>query len=164
MEFVALSNEQLEGLAKQDEHLRRYFAGVFPANKLPKHPIKNKPQGYIVNTEKAGKEGMHWIALWTYGDVCEKLDSYALPLQVYPNQNIAGFISKHWKWIDRNGMSLQTLNSATCGHYALKYLIDRSKGKTMRQFLDEFTPKKNVQNDEKIAKWLKKRLLKAVRE
>ena len=40
---------------------------------------------------------MHWIVLWTDGIFCENMDSYGLPLKLYPNDDI-----KHWQFIDSN--------------------------------------------------------------
>ena len=37
----------------------------------------------IVNTDKKGRPGKHWIVLWTRDQVCEVMDSYGLPLTIY---------------------------------------------------------------------------------
>ena len=70
MEWVAVTNHQLAGLAEKDKMLKPHFAGVFAADQLLARPIKGLPQAYIVNTDKAGQEGMHWIALWMEGNIC----------------------------------------------------------------------------------------------
>ena len=41
------------------------------------------PTAYIFNMDLHNKPGRHWIAFWTRGNVCEILDSYALPLLEY---------------------------------------------------------------------------------
>ena len=51
--------------------------------------------------------------------------------------------------------SLQAINSATCGHYALRFFVERSQGRTMRQFLDQFRTYDYVYNDARIAHWMK---------
>ena len=36
-----------------------------------------------MNTDPHDQPGQHWLALWTDQNVCEVLDSYALPLERY---------------------------------------------------------------------------------
>ena len=76
MEQVALTNTQLDQLASQ-------YGGALPCDRLPSPPPTATPRGYIVNTDPAGQPGRHWLGVWTDGNACEILDSYALPLDVY---------------------------------------------------------------------------------
>ena len=43
MELVPTTDQQLRTLAEDDEDLSPYFTGVFASDKLPKHPMKDKP-------------------------------------------------------------------------------------------------------------------------
>ncbi|KAL9969555.1 hypothetical protein ACROYT_G021783 [Oculina patagonica] len=100
--------------------------------------------------------GRHWIALWTNGNVCEVLDSYALPLKVYQTaQPLQDWLDAHWKYVERNGQSLQSLFSQSCGDYALMYLIDRAEGRSMSQFEARFKKHDYVYNDHKVGQMLK---------
>ncbi|KAL9960380.1 hypothetical protein ACROYT_G033831 [Oculina patagonica] len=100
--------------------------------------------------------GRHWIALWTNGNVCEVLDSYALPLEVYQTaQPLQDWLDAHWKYVERNGQSLQSLYSQSCGDYALMYLIDRAEGRSMSQFEARFKKHDYVYNDHKVGQMLK---------
>ena len=83
MEQVALNNVQLDYLARDDPVLKPYFYGTVACDRLPKKPLKTRPQAYIVNTDPHDQPGEHWLALWTQGNVCEVMDSYALPLEKY---------------------------------------------------------------------------------
>jgi len=83
MEHVVLNNVQLDYLARDDPQLKPVFYGMVPFDQLPKTPRKTTPQGYIVNTDPHDRPGQHWLAVWTDGNVCEVLDSYALPLERY---------------------------------------------------------------------------------
>ena len=53
MELVALSDRQLRALALSDPELKRMFQGVYPSNRLPKHPPKTSRGTYIINTDLA---------------------------------------------------------------------------------------------------------------
>ena len=83
MEHVALNNVQLDYLARDDPQLKPMFYGTVACDRLPKKPRKTTPQGYIVNTNPHDRPGQHWLAVWTDQNVCEVLDSYALPLETY---------------------------------------------------------------------------------
>ena len=157
MDFYAVSIKELEMLANQEKALKPHFAGVFAADTLPKQPIKARPQAYIVNTDPKHKEGQHWIGLWTENGMCQIMDSYGLPLVIYKSSPLESWLAK-WPTLESNSISLQAINSATCGHYALKYLLEKSQGKTMRQFLEQFHPLDYVYNDARIARWLKHKM------
>ena len=81
MEHVALNDVQLDYLARDDPQLKPVFYGTVACDRLLKSPRKNTPQGYIVNTDPHDQPGQHWLAVWTDHNVCEVLDSYALPLE-----------------------------------------------------------------------------------
>ena len=135
MEFVALTDQQLSYLARQDPGLKRVFYGTVPCDGSPKSPITNKPRAYIVNTDPHDQPGQHWIALWTENNMCEVMDSYALNWDVYPQAKpLKDWVLNHWKYVVTNGKSLQGLHSEECGHYALLYLIMKAKGQTLPRF------------------------------
>ena len=84
MEKVPLNNVQLDYLATADAILKPYVYGKVACDRLPHRPIKKEPRGYIVGTDPHYRAGRHWLALWTHsGNVCEVMDSYALPLESY---------------------------------------------------------------------------------
>ena len=159
MEFDAVTTQQLADLAQSEDSLRPLFAGVFAADTLPKTPVHTKPRGYIVNTDPHTQPGRHWIALWTDRDVCQVMDSYGLPLAAHNTPHLQTWLRRHWPVVETNTQSLQAVNSATCGHYALRFLVDRSQGKTMRDFLNHFDPYDYVRNDAYIARWMKCKML-----
>ena len=115
MEFVALSDTVLRALALDDPQLRRVFQGVYPADKLPRSPTKTVRAAYIVNTNPAGEPGQHWLGLWTEQNKCEIFDSYCLPLHVCKDPDLHQWWSQ-WKYLTRSDITLQAMDSQTCGH------------------------------------------------
>ena len=108
MEHVALNNVQLDYLARDDPQLKPMFYGTVACDRLPKRPVKTPPQGYIVNTDPHDQPGQHWLGVWTEGNVCEILDSYALPMGTYVQATpFQDWMVKHWKYVVTNGKSLQ---------------------------------------------------------
>lgn len=163
MEKVSLNNVQLDLPVKSQPSLKPYFYGTLPCDRLPNQPDKKGPVGYIVKTDPQGQPGRHWIALWTQNNVCEIMDSYALPLETYlTTRPLQEWLDRHWKYVMHNGQSLQSLYSQSCGDYALFFLIDRSQGQTMNTFLNRFDKHDYVNNDHKVGQMLKKLIEKEV--
>ena len=158
MEKVPLNNVQLDHLATADAILKPYFYGTVACDRLPSHPIKKEPRGYIVNTDPHYRGGRHWLALWTPSrDVCEVMDSYALPLESYETtEPLQDWLKSQWKYVIYNEQSLQSIYSKSCGDYALFYLKDRARGQSMNEFLRRFSKHDYVNNDHKVGQMLKK--------
>lgn len=159
MEWVTASNTQLERVARHDPRLAPFFAGVFASDRLPWPPVRDRPQGYIVNTDPHDQPGRHWLAVWTNEEnECELMDSYALPLETYGSVPLEQWLHQHWPIVQTNRQSLQTVTSWTCGHYALMYLCQKSRGTTLSDFLRLFHPHDYVQNDHRVGVWFQKQL------
>ena len=156
MEHVALSDQQLTYLARADPQLKPKFYGVVPCDGLPKSPVKDRPKGYIVNTDPRGQPGQHWMALWTQGNVCEVVDSYALPLDFYQQATpLKDWVMTHWKYVMSNGRSLQGIHSKACGHYALMYLKCRARDVNLQDFTNNFSTYDRVTNDHEVGQMIK---------
>ena len=97
-----------------------------------------------------------------YNDTCEKFDSYGLPLQYYEDRDIEHWIGRHSKTLQTNRKSVQAYNSSTCGHYALKYVVHKSMGKTLNVFLNQFVDIDYYAKDRRMARRLEKEMLKKV--
>ena len=82
MEKVTLHNVQLDHLANNHPSLAPFYYGTVGCDRLPNKSVKTEARGYIVNTDPHDMPGRYWIDLWTCGNMCEVLDSYALPLEV----------------------------------------------------------------------------------
>ena len=159
MEWVAATDAQLDRVARRDERLAPFFAGVFACDRLPWPPVRDRPQGYIVNTDPHDRPGRHWLAVWTEPEEeCELMDSYALPLETYGSEPLERWLSHHWSVLKTNRQSLQTVTSWTCGHYALMYLCQKSRGRSLSNFLSDFSPHDYVQNDHRVSAWFARRL------
>ena len=156
MGSVALSTSQLNQLMQADPALRPRFYGTLACDELPKRPKKRTPQAYIVNTDRQGEPGQHWLALWTEGTVCELMDSFALPLEHYQATPLERWIRTHWTHLVTNGQSLQAIPSQSCGHYCLLYLRDKARGRSLQDFLNLFSPHDYVANDHRVGQMLKR--------
>ena len=89
MEFVRLSRDQLNALGTRDPIPKLFYVGAFACDELPASPLRGIPQAYIVNTQPGHKPGEHWIAVRTYDDSCELLDSYGLCKYIRTNISLS---------------------------------------------------------------------------
>ena len=110
------------------------------------NPFRTTRAAYIVNTYPEGVLGLHWFAIWTEYNVCEVMDSYGLPLTRYGAPHLLEWLDR-WPHLQRSEQTLQALNSAACGHYALSFLKDRARGLSLLEFVQEFSPYDLVAND-----------------
>ena len=110
-----LSNFELEDAAKKLKI--PYFRGVFLLDMLPKKP--NKKEYRIVNFDKSGGPGTHWVAWYKNGKTKIYFDSYGvrLPLEV---------IRYLGKPIHYNTDQLQPVGQVFCGHLCLYVLKELS--------------------------------------
>ena len=84
------------------------------------------------------------------------MDSYALPMETYEQAApLREWIVKHWKYVVTNGKSLQTIHSKSCGDYALLYLKAKARGRTLQDFLNDFSNHDYVSNDHKAGQRIK---------
>ena len=149
MEFVPLSDLALRHLALDDPILKRVFHGVHPSDGLPYRPTCTRRAAYIVNTNRRGKPGKHWLGLWTEDGACEGMESYGLPLTTYQGPGLHDWLAR-WSPVWRNDRTLQALNSTACGYYVLLFLKERARGRTMEDFLEGFPPYDLVGNDRMV--------------
>ena len=116
----------------------------------------------VVNTDRAGEPGKHWLGLWTDHGVCEVMDSYGLPLTVYDAPGLHEWIAKHWKYVVRSDRTLQAYDSRACGHYVFAYLQDRVRGRTLLEFVESFRDGDYVWNDhcvrQRVRDWIQAKL------
>ena len=150
MEFVVLSDTVLRFLARDDPELKRVFWDLVPSDGLPQPPSTTTRTTCIVNMDPRGEPGKHWLAVWTDpGRGCEVFDSYGLPLLTYPTPGMHKWLAQ-WPTVYRSGVTLQALQSQTCGHYALLFLKARVRGVSFEEFLADFSPHDLVANDMKV--------------
>ena len=150
MEFVWLTTDQLNAVASGDIHLRNAFVGTMACDQLPEHPEKLDRRAYIVNTDPSHLPGQHWLGVWTEHDTCEVLDSYGLPFSHY--EHLKPFIAwlNKWSCVRRNDAPIQPIKTASCGDYALVYLMYKARGKSTEEFLELFSEHDLVSNDDKV--------------
>lgn len=113
----ALSTLELDCLGKlllQDKYL-----GTFARDEIPDLSRLRRPFGLIFNSDPAQSPGTHWLAIYAdAGRAPDFFDSYGLPPSFYG-------LDPDLRSTTR---SVQSLDSAVCGHYCLLFLYYRYHG------------------------------------
>ena len=120
------------------------FAGVFAADKLQKQ--SKLPAAYVVNTERAGQPGAHWIAFYQEkDDSMEFFDSFGQPIGAF-DEAIQDFC-KDVTVVSQN-QQLQHALSTACGQYACFFVWKRAKGLKFTTIVHMFSA--NQANNDKM--------------
>ena len=122
-----LSNFDLENAVKKLKI--PYFRGVFLLDTLPRKPYK-KECG-IVNFDKSGSSGTHWVAWYKNGKTKIYFDSYS----VQPPLEVINYLGSP---IHYNIDQLQPAGEVFCGHLCLYVLKELSEGHQFQNILNNF--------------------------
>ena len=122
-----LSNFELENAARKLKI--SYFRGVFLLDTLPRKP--NKKECGIVNFDKSGGSGTHWVAWYKNGKTKIYFDSYG----VQPPLEVIHYLGSS---IHYNTDQLQPAGEVFCGHLCLYVLKELSEGHQFQDILNKF--------------------------
>jgi hypothetical protein len=90
---------------------------VYAADQIPRYYSR----GFIVNTHGSHLPGEHWVAFWKNNGNIEFFDSFGQKPTYYGFQTAKLY----------NDVVLQSIDSNTCGLYALFYVMCKSRGYTL---------------------------------
>ena len=122
-----LSNFDLENAVKKLKI--RCFRGVFLLDKLPTKP--SKKECGIVNFDKSGGQGTHWVAWYKNGKTKIYFDSYG----VQPPIEVINYLENP---IYYNTDQVQPTGQVFCGHLCLYVLKELSMGHKFQNILNNF--------------------------
>ena len=128
-------------------HLKyeKTFLGCFPSNKTP--TILKYPCSIILNTEKSGESGEHWIGLYLEKYHSFYFDSFGLPVL---EDDIFNFLKKKYKKVIYNKHCIQDISSVSCGLYCISFVKHVNSEKSFKKFLKHFSINDLKQNDMKV--------------
>ena len=122
-----LSNFELEDAVKRLKIPS--FRGVFLLDTLPRKP--NKKECGIVNLDKSGGPGRHWVAWYKNGTTKIYFDSYG----VQPPIEVVEYLKSP---IHYNTDQVQPVGEVFCGHLCLYVLKELNMGHEFQSVLNNF--------------------------
>ena len=129
---VILPNKPLNNFELEDAVNRlkiKFFRGVYLLDTLPNKP-NNKECG-IVNFDKSGGSGTHWVAWYKNGKNKIYFDSYG----VQPPTEVIKYLGKP---IHYNTDQVQPRGQVFCGHLCLYVLKELNEGHQFQNILNKF--------------------------
>jgi hypothetical protein len=114
---------------------RQGFKGVYASNQINRVPIANK-MGFVLNLDSSGQPGSHWVAVYIDTKQDKSIDYYD-SFGRDPPEGIRAGLKRLIEKINPNTYLKfkinkcvqQRANSSNCGIFAMKFLIDRFKGR-----------------------------------
>ena len=141
----------IDKLLRQDTFAKKYFCGVYPADKLPLDRHFQRPACFVVNTGHSSGPGEHWVGV--YFDETGKgvyFDSFGLPPC---NPYIVQFLNRHCRYHVHNNRMIQSVTATTCGHYCVYFVKMCCRGQGLMQLLKPFHSTELWRNDRFITNW-----------
>ena len=132
MKNIILPNKPLNNFELEDTPKKLKipcFRGVFLLDTLPKKP--SKKECGIVNFDKSGGLGTHWVAWYKNGKNKIYFDSYG----VQPPIEIINYLGKPIRY---NTDQVQPVGQVFCGHLCLYVLKELSMGHKFQTILNNF--------------------------
>ena len=126
-----MNSLELYKILKQNNFCRYSFLGVFPSDRCPGE-IKKFPSSFILNIDKSGGEGSHWMAVFIPNShTFEFFDSFGRPQPSSLKMLMSSFTHKNW-----NKVKLQNDSDILCGPFVLFFPISRCKGLSFNSIVD----------------------------
>lgn len=145
-----MNNLQLTAVLTSDIFAQRVFCGVFPRDILPRRVQTRRPCAYVINTDRYGKPGEHWVCVFFDGfGKSEYFDSFGLPPL---HSDIEQFIKRNSQSSRYNQRFLQDLTSSACGLYVIYYVLIKSRGGSLNRMLTCFNSLRQRSNDRRVTR------------
>ena len=126
------------------QFLRRHptFRGCFPLDRIP--PLTHTPCSMVVNTDKSGGKGEHWVAVYMGDDCCCYFDSLGLPLL---EEELHQFLGRYYKTATYNKTPIQHWSSVLCGYFCVLFVKCVDSVESFDSFVQQFNKSELKQND-----------------
>jgi hypothetical protein len=132
-----MDTRQIERILRSCALTRRYFEGVFAADRLrlPTH----YPASIVANLDESKESGSHWVGIFAKSP-SEVLyfDSYGMP----PDGKILHFL-RNFARIRPNNFPVQSVISNVCAAYCVYFIYMCSRGENYADILSRLAHKQN---------------------
>ena len=146
-----MDEDEIHQLAMSIIGLDKEFIGVIPKNQIPDLSMKSTAKSFIINTDKYGYPGSHWVGIYiSQNDYVIYFDSFGIDPTIDPY--ILNLINKCGKnHLYFSNKQIQSFNSSLCGLYVLYilYLLTYRKF-SLKECIDLFDDVNLENNDNMI--------------
>ena len=134
----------------KDKETAPHFRGVFARNALPSRPRKGF---YIMNFDKTGQLGSHWVSMEIGKKYNMYFDSYGREPPTFPH--LTKFLAG--KLLRRNRKQVQHEYSMTCGQWCVYFIWRRCNGWSLASISQPFKSEHRLLNDHVMNHLIQKR-------
>ena len=128
-----MDNEKIEKILWSTKIGRKYFLGCFCSSKIPN--IVRYPAAMIVNEDRCGNEGTHWVAMYIKNpNSITYFDSYGNE----PIEPLHKFL-KDFDNIEKNTIPFQSPLSSYCAHYCIYFVYFICIGTPFKTIIDSLS-------------------------
>ncbi len=149
---------QINCALRANSTTRGTFKGCFAIDKIPFE--QRRPLSFVINSDKAGDPGEHWMCVYIDGQQTVFFDSLGLPPNMYSKQlheYLTKMSGRQGFW--ENSIQLQSDYSNLCGQYCIHALQTLSITHNPMHVIRPFTL-----NREKNDMWIAKRFRSVVKK
>ena len=129
-----------------------HFCGVYARDTLPRKPRRGF---YVVNFDKTGESGSHWVCMRIGKSSNTYFDSYGRKPPPFTQRDFAKFLGLK-KRLEKNTIQLQSDFSTTCGQWCIYYIWRTCNGWNMKNITTPFKSQTPLVNDHVMSYILKK--------
>lgn len=131
-----MDSDDITRVLRNNALTRRYFCGVYAANRLPLIPL-NRPSFVIANTDDDTRPGTHWVCFYMpiFGTGVHYFDSLGNPPQV---PNFLRFIALNGGLYSSCYRQIQSVYSDVCGEFCCTFVLYCSMGYSLVEFKQLF--------------------------
>ena len=125
------------------------FIGCFPSDKIP--PIRKYPCTFVINTEKSGHPGDHWVAIYMTQTITFYFDSFGLPVI---EEDIYNYLRRYCKSVIYNKKCIQDVTSDACGMFCIAFIKKVYSLNSFNLFVNNFNFDNLKENDIIVLKYV----------
>ena len=118
-------------------------------------PQKPKRGFYVVNFDKTGESGSHWVCMQIGKSTNAYFDSYGGKPPPFTQRAFAKFLGQT-KRLEKNTKQLQSDFSTTCGQWCIYYIWRSCNGWNMKNIISPFKSQTPLVNDHVMSYIVKK--------
>ena len=139
---------ELDRLLTSDPLIQSFHQGVFASDQLKDLKPPPVPGLYVCNNDPSHKPGQHWVAMFlSYNLNKEVTGEYFCSYGKRPLPPFERFLQTFCVTWDENTQRLQDNLSSVCGHYVVYYAYHRTRMRTFKDILNDFSTRDFSRND-----------------
>lgn len=126
-----MNSLEISNILSSNSMTKKCFKGVFSANNIK--DFEDFPYGVVINTDKFGEPGTHWVALYVIDkNTAEYFDSFAQTPTKYINNYL-----KKFKDLKMSHTKIQSIFDTSCASHVIYFLFHRCKGISFNSIMEQ---------------------------